>query len=229
MLSGERYSVQRPIPKFGLSAAFAAMLAGALAVGTSGCAALPFLSVIPSVISFAYNASTKKSDSDTDTAAKDQDAETSTAETDTDSNKPPPKLTSENVCHLLALARPDLMVVELRKNTSGAPEYRELRLQPGSTDGARWNPVVDNDTGPNGWRPAVNFLKMGFNPPLSDVIPDNGTCYLAYAPVSAGPDGLNQVAEFKSDSGDAAGAFSWDGRAYQYKVARTLPCLSPSS
>jgi hypothetical protein len=229
MSSGERYSDQRPIPKFGLSAALAAMLAGALAVGVSGCAALPFLTVIPTVVSFAYNVATgKKSDSDTDTAANDQDATPVTeADADASTNSPPSKLTPENECHLVALARPDLVVVELRKNASGTPEYRELNLQSTSADDARWNPVVSKDTGPDGWRPAVNFLQMGFNPPLTTVIPDSGTCYLAYAPIAA-PNGLSQVADFKSESGDASGAFSWGGRAYQYKVARTLPCLSPS-
>jgi hypothetical protein len=43
------------------------------------------------------------------------------------------------------------------------------------------------------------------------------------------PNGVVQPAEFKSGSGNAAGAFSWDGREYQYRVDRTLPCLSPSS
>ncbi len=224
MHSGERYSAKRPIPKLGLSAASAAMLAGALAVGSSGCAALPFLTVIPSIVSFAYNASTKKSDDATNPDAKEEEAEAAA-----DSNKPEPKLTSENVCHLMALARPDLMVVELRKSISGAPEYRELRLQSGTADEAHWNPVVDSDTTPNGWRPAVNFLQMGFNPPLTDVIPRVGTCYLAYAPITSDSNGLSEVAEFKSESGDASGAFSWEGRSYQYKVARTLPCLSPTS
>src|SRR5580700_3353903 len=101
MQIGDRHCAERPKPKLGLSAALAAMLAGALAVGTSGCAALPFLTVIPSIVSFAYNASTKKSDDATDPDAKDQEAEAAA-----DSSTPPPKLTSENVCHMMALARP---------------------------------------------------------------------------------------------------------------------------
>ena len=129
-------------------------------------------------------------------------------------------------CHLLALARPDLTVVELRKGATGAPEYRELHLEQ-LPDDATWNPVVDSETGPSGWRPAVNFLSMDFKPPLTEVIPDSGTCYLAYAPI-ADSNTSSQVAEFKSGPGDASGDFAWAGRTYQYRVARTLPCTSPS-
>jgi hypothetical protein len=222
MSRGNRHSAEYAIPKFGLSAALFAMLAGVMAVGISGCVALPALSIIPSVVSFVYNAATKKDGDDAE--AKKQDPEPTE-----EASKPAPQLTAENVCHMLALARPDLMVVELRKSAASAPEYRELRLLKNSEDDARWTPVVDTDTGPDGWRPAVNFLKMDFNPPLTDVIPSTGSCYLAYVPIGADPNNPKPVEEFKSASGDAAGAFSWQGQAYQYKVERTLPCLASSS
>jgi hypothetical protein len=199
------------------------MLASAMAVGISGCVALPVLSLIPSVASFVYNAATRK-DGDSDADAKNPDPEPTE-----EASKPAPKLTAENVCHMMALVRPDLMVVELRKSAAGAPEYRELRLLKNSAEDARWTPVVDTDTGPDGWRPAVNFLKMDFNPPLTDVIPSTGSCYLAYVPIGGDSNNPQQAEEFKSAPGDAAGAFSWQGQAYQYKVERTLPCLASSS
>jgi hypothetical protein len=223
MSRGNRPRVYRAIPRLSLSAALFAMLASTMAVGVSGCVALPFLSVIPSVASFVYNAATKK-DGDSDAEAKKQDPEPTE-----EASTPPPKLTDQNVCHMIALARPDLMVVELRKSAAGAPEYRELRLLKNSEEDARWSPVVDTDTGPGGWRPAVNFLKMDFKPPLTDVIPNSGSCYLAYVPIGADSNNPNQAEEFKSAAGEAAGAFSWEGQAYQYKVERSLPCLSPSS
>jgi hypothetical protein len=74
----------------------------------------------------------------------------------------------------------------------------------------------------------VNFLSMDFKPALTEVIPDSGTCYLAYAPI-ADSNTPSQVAEFKSGPGDASGDFAWGGRTYQYRVARTLPCTSPSA
>jgi hypothetical protein len=226
MGKGDRNPVHRSTPTAGISTAFLAMLAGALAVSTTGCFALPFLGAIPSVASFIYNVSTGKGDNNGDTDAKkeDQDGQPATEE----ASKPPTPLTPDNICHLMALERPDLMVVELRKNTSGAPEYRELRLQSGAED-AHWTPVVDSEGGPDGWRPAVNFLKMDFKPTLTEVIPDSGTCYLAYAPLAIDPNDPAPPMEAKSAPGTAAGDFAWEGREYQYRVEPTLPCLSPPS
>ncbi len=229
---GNRHSLGRKTskvgsaPKFGLSAALLAMLAGTTAVATSGCA-LPLLGVIPSVVGLLFDVSSKKSD-DTQTAAtpKDGDVQITTGLTDNDSNSSKGKMTPAMDCHLLAIARPDLTVVELRKTTTGAPEYRELHLEQ-LPAAASWNPVVDTETGPSGWRPAVNFLSMDFKPPLTEVIPDSGSCYLAYAPI-ADSNTPSEVAEFKSGPGDASGDFAWAGRTYQYRVARTLPCMSPS-
>ena len=228
MSRGNRHSAGRRTPKLSLSAALLAMLIGTIAVSTSGCA-LPLLGVIPSVIGLAFNLSGKKSDTDSqDATAKDGDVQISNGLSDNDSSSAAHKLTPAMACHLLALARPDLTVVELRKNTAGAPEYRELHLEQ-STDDASWNPVVDTETGPSGWRPAVNFLNMDFKPALTAVIPDSGSCYLAYVPLATAPGDADQVAQFKSAPGDAAGEFSWAGRAYQYAVARTLPCASASA
>lgn len=228
MGNGDRNPVERLAPNFGLHAALLAMLVASIAVGASGCVALPLLSAIPSAVSFVYNVATdKKSDdtADADAGSADHDAAPATA--DASDSKPKP-LTPDNICHLMALARPDLIVVELRKNTAGAPEYRELRLQPGAED-AHWAPVIDSGGGADGWRPAVNFLQMNFKPALRDVIPDSGTCYLAYAPVVLNPNNPVPPVEAKAAPGDASGDFDWEGREYQYRVERTLPCLSPSS
>jgi hypothetical protein len=213
------------MPKAGWPAVIFAMLTASMALGTAGCF-LPFLGAIPSVISMAHSLYTSGNSTD-DAAAKNQEAETPTEEAST--TTPPAKLTTGNICQMMALARPDMVLVELRKSSAGAPEYRELHLQ-SSTDEAHWTPIVDSETGPDGWIPAVNFLKMDFQPPLTDAIPSTGSCYLAYAPIAMDPSNPYQVAELKS--GTAAGqldTFSWAGRVYEYSVARTLPCLSPSS
>ncbi len=223
MSGSNRKSVQRPMPKAGLSAALVALLAGVIAFGTAGCM-LPMLSMIPSVISLAHAVYTANSGAENDADAKNRDAEAFTAAT----SSPPPKLTPGNVCQMMAIERPNMVLVELRKNVAGAPEYRELRLL-NSADEAHWTPIVDGETGANGWLPAVNFLKMDFKPALTDAIPDAGTCYLAYAPSAIDPNDPNQAAELKSRLGSEVGTFSWAGRVYQYAVARTLPCLSPSS
>ncbi len=220
MLGSDRKSVHRNGPKTGLSAALVAMLGAAMALSSAGCM-LPLLGAIPSVISMAHSLYTSGSKDD-DTAAKDAEAEA-----ETEPSKPAPQLTPANVCQMMAIARPDMVLVELRKS-GGAPEYRELHLQ-NSADEAHWTPIVDSETGPDGWIPAVNFLKMDFQPPLTDAIPNAGSCYLAYAPMATDPNNPYQAAELKSGPGSSVSTFSWAGRVYQYTVAPTLPCLSPTS
>ena len=189
------------------------LLAVAIAFGVSGCF-LPILTAIPSVIGLA--SSIYKS-SGTD---KDADSKTTLASS-ADPTKPAAKLTDGNVCQMMAISHPDMVLVELRKNGTGAPEYRELHLL-NSENEAHWTPVLSTNSGADGWLPAVNFLKMDFNPPLTAEIPDAGTCYLAYVPAAIDPANPNPI-------GSEVGTFSWEGRAYEYTVARTLPCLSPSS
>ncbi len=73
-------------------------------------------------------------------------------------------------CDQLAAEAPG--VIELRKSTAGAPEYRELGLVD-SLDDAQWAPITDKGDADGGWRPAVNFLQMNFSPPLTGtVLPD---------------------------------------------------------
>jgi len=218
MLGSDRKSVRRRGPQAALSAAFVAMLAASMALCTAGCM-LPLLGAIPSVISMAHSLYTG-SGKDDDVATKDAEAEAAT-----EPSKPAQQLTPANICQMMALARPDMVLVELRKNVGGAPEYRELHLQ-NSVDEAHWTPIVDGETGPDGWIPAVNFLKMDFQPPLIDAIPNAGSCYLAYAPIAIDPNNPYQAAALKSGPVDT---FSWAGRTYQYTVAPTLPCLSPTS
>ena len=219
MPGSEGKSVRRSMRNGGLPAAPVAMLVMAIAFAVSGCF-LPILTAIPSVIGLA-SAMYKSNNGTDDADKKDQTVEASAA----DSSKPPAKLTPGNVCQMMAIAHPDMVLVELRKNGAGAPEYRELHLL-NSVDEAHWTPVVGGDTGADGWLPAVNFLKMDFNPPLTAEIPNAGTCYLAYAPTAIDP---NQAADTTSPVGADTGTFSWAGQVYQYTVARTLPCLSPSS
>jgi len=212
------------MPQAGGPGMFVAILAAAIAFGSAGCM-LPLLGAIPSVISVAHAAYTAATGGTKDDAdPKDPDAEQPTEE----ASKPAPQLTPANLCQMMAIAHPDMVLVELRKNSAGAPEYRELHLQ-NSADEAHWIPTADSETGPDGWIPAVNFLKMNFQPPLTNSIPDVGTCYLAYAPIAMDPNDPYQAAQLKSATGSGVDTFSWGGRVYQYTVARTLPCLSPSS
>ena len=221
-MGSNRKTFLRAMPKASGSAVLVAILGAAMALGNAGCA-LPLLGVIPTAISLvhaAYKAGTTSDDAD----AKNPDAQEPTEE----ASKPPAQLTAANFCQMMALSHPEMVLVELRKNGAGAPEYRELHLQ-SSTDEAHWMPTVDSETGPDGWLPAVNFLKMGFQPPLADSIPSSGSCYLAYAPLAIDPTDSVQAAALTSGGAGQVPTFSWGGRVYQYAVARTPPCLSPSS
>jgi hypothetical protein len=222
LVGSNRRSFLRAIPKAGGSSALVAILGAAMALGSAGCA-LPLLGVIPTAISLVHAAYKAGSTSD-DPDAKNPDA----AEPTEEASKPPAQLTTGNLCQMMALTHPDMVLVELRKNGAGALEYRELHLQ-NSTDEAHWTPTVDSETGPDGWLPAVNFLKMDFQPPLADSIPSTGSCYLAYAPLAIDPTDSVQAAALQSPAAGQVPTFSWGGRVYQYQVARTPPCLSPSS
>jgi len=218
-------SVQRTMPRTGLPAALVALLAAALALTTAGCF-LPLLTAIPSVINLAHSIIKGNNPDDPDAVAStNPDAKDPPPE---EPSKPTPQLTQGNMCQMMAIARPDMVLVELRKNSAGAPEYRELKLQ-NSADEAHWAPVVGNGTAADGWLPAVNFLKMDFNPPLTSEIPDTGTSYLAYAPSPADPNDPTQTAPAKPPPGSEVGTFTWAGQIFQYTVARNPPCLAASS
>jgi hypothetical protein len=146
----------------------------------------------------------------------------------TDENLPGgDELDSNDSCQLLEAQTPG--VIEIRKSTSGAPEYRALKLSD-SSGGVRWTPVVDEATATDGWRPAVRFLSMSFTPPLTNAILPNGSSYVAYAPAQSQTSAeQDQLTALHFDFGNTVGTFNWDGRLYQYAVAHALPCMPPPS
>lgn len=118
-------------------------------------------------------------------------------------------------------------VIELRKSASGAPEYRELGLADSPAD-AQWAPITDKGDAEGGWRPAVNFLKMNFSPPLTGAVPETESNYLAYAPVQSISEAeADRLSALTTNFGKTLGTFSWSGRDYHYAVTRTLPCFPP--
>jgi hypothetical protein len=228
MVGSNQMSVQRAKPKSGRPAAIVALIVTTLAFGVAGCM-LPVLTMIPSVIGLAHSMySTNKAETaEEDAANKNQEAETPTQPAEAP-NPAQAKAGPANMCQMMALSHPNMVLVELRKNSAGTPEYRELHLL-NSADEAHWTPVVDSETGADGWIPAQNFLNMDFQPPLTASIPNAGSCYLAYAPTSIDPNDSEQSSALKSRLGGEVGTFSWGGQVYEYTVSRTTPCLSPSS
>jgi hypothetical protein len=118
---------------------------------------------------------------------------------------------------------PKLGMIELRRNASGAPEYRDMGLDRSSED-LKWVPITDATTDTQGWRPAVNFTNMEFQPRLAPAIPSRGDRYLAYAPHSPKTQAEQQGHESFGDCfGEPVGTFRWNGRLYDYWLPDELP------
>jgi hypothetical protein len=134
-------------------------------------------------------------------------------------------MNSGEACNQLEIEVPD--VIELRRSSSGAPEYRELQISD-SMDQRQWAPIADSETTGDGWRPAVNFLQMNFTPPLGAVIPESASSFLAYTPskVITAADG-DRLTAMTSNFGKPIGTFSWNGNYYHYVVTSSLPCFPP--
>jgi hypothetical protein len=120
-------------------------------------------------------------------------------------------------------------VIELRRSAAGAPEYRELQLSDSLYE-RQWIPIADDETTADGWRPAVNFLRLNFSPPLGAAVPETASNFLAYAPSQfiSVADG-DRLAAMTSNFGKPAGTFTWNGQYYHYVVTSTLPCFPPPS
>ena len=114
-------------------------------------------------------------------------------------------------------------VIELRNAPSGDPQYRELIPEEGFTT-VEWDPVVDEQTSPDGWRPAVNLREMNFAPPLK--IPANGTMLLAYLQSTDAPDIEQTRTMFEHYFGAPSGTFTSDNKPFQYSLPKALPQVS---
>jgi hypothetical protein len=135
------------------------------------------------------------------------------------------EMSSDDECNQLEVEVPG--VIELRRSAAGTPEYRELHLSE-ATDQPQWMPIADDDTTPDGWRPAVNFLQMNFSPPLGAVIPETSSNFLAYSPsklISAADN--DRLTAMTSNFGKPVGTFTWRGTFYHYVVTSSLPCFPP--
>jgi hypothetical protein len=134
-------------------------------------------------------------------------------------------MNSGDACNQLAVEVPG--VIELRRGTAGAPEYRELQIS-ASLDQPQWAPVAATDTTIDGWRPAVNFLQMNFSPPLGAVVPESSSRFLAYTPSQfvTAADG-DRLTAMTTNFGKPIGSFIWNGHYYRYVVTSTLPCFPP--
>ncbi len=131
--------------------------------------------------------------------------------------------TSSGGCSLLKHKPPG--VIELRIGANGQPEYRELRPDTG-LDQVQWAPIADDETASDGWRPAVHFLQMGFNPPLAPAIPPAASVYMAYAPEkNESWSQQDHRASLTTYFGAPTGQFNWNDHAYEYVLVKAMPCF----
>jgi hypothetical protein len=204
-----------------------AALALAAAIGTSGCW-LMALQLAPMALSAAGDVGSGLTYAAASAAGKVEGKQEDPEHFGEDESLPGgDELDSNDSCKLLEAQTPG--VIEIRNSTSGAPEYRALKLDD-SSGGVRWTPVVDEETATDGWRPAVRFLSMSFMPPLTNAILPSGSSYVAYAPAQSQTSAeQDQLTALHFDFGAPVGTFNWDGRLYQYAVAHALPCLPPPS
>jgi hypothetical protein len=130
----------------------------------------------------------------------------------------------EDRCEELQVNVPD--VIQLRRSTTGAPEYRELSLG-GELGQPQWIARIDQDTNAGGWRPAGDFLQMKFIPPLVGPIPSASSNYLAYRDMQSESSAAEERLEPLSlNFGHTVGTFTSNGRMYQYALTHTLPCFA---
>jgi hypothetical protein len=134
-------------------------------------------------------------------------------------------MNSDDSCIQLEVEVPG--VIELRRSAAGTPEYRELQVSD-SLDQRQWAPIADSETTADGWRPAVNFLRMNFSPPLGAVVPETASSFLAYAPSQfVSQADSDRLTAMTSNFGKPVGTFTWEGHYYHYVVTSTLPCFPP--
>jgi hypothetical protein len=113
-------------------------------------------------------------------------------------------------------------VIEVRRGTGGAPQYRQLELS-SAVDQPHWTVMVDQGTDTQGWLPAAKLLAADFKPPLGP-LPD-GSSYLAYMAVQS--DAPSDASTLSMNFGSGTGTFDWKGQLYLFSMAHQLPCFPP--
>lgn len=126
-------------------------------------------------------------------------------------------------CRRLVVVAPG--VIELRQRADGVAEYRGLETAAISEE-MHWKPIIEFDSDASGWRPAANYLRMNFTPPLTEILAKDEMTFLAYAPAeSKSMEERDRLVALINNFGGALGSFDSDGRLYAYSVTRTLPCF----
>ena len=119
-------------------------------------------------------------------------------------------------------------VEEVRKGKDGVIESRQWKVI--NTVGSPTWIVIHEKEGPeDAWRPKPEIVKLGFDPPLDDMLKPEEPEYLAYAPADVV--NISDSEQFDSMTGSfgaGIGTFKWRNRPYSYVLVKQLPCFKPA-
>jgi hypothetical protein len=128
-------------------------------------------------------------------------------------------------CQQLLTALP--YIAEVRPQPNRSAMVRQLTV--GVVKGEqRWTVVHDSDSDGNGWRVENAIAQLNFSPPLETSLAATKSRYMIAAPADpANTSEANQLMTFTMAFGPRVGTYEWNGKRYEYSVAKKLPCLPP--
>lgn len=126
-------------------------------------------------------------------------------------------------CQQLLLAVPYIAEVRIESNRATALR----RWTSAAVEGKqRWTVVYDANTDGEGWQRQSVIGRANFNPPLETALASDGSRYMISAPADpASGFEANQLMSLTMVFGPRVGTYEWNGRRYEYAVAKKLPCL----
>jgi hypothetical protein len=126
-------------------------------------------------------------------------------------------------CQQLMTALP--YIAEVRAQSGQAPRIRQMTI--GVVKGEqRWTFVHEADSDGNGWRTESSLSQLNFDPPLENALASSKSRYMITAPADPTNQAeANQLMTFTLAFGPRVGTYDWNGKRYEYSVARKLPCL----
>ncbi|MFZ0890190.1 MAG: hypothetical protein WA005_17245 [Candidatus Binataceae bacterium] len=207
----------------GLRDSAAGLAAGAiaLAITAAGCAPLMALQLVP----LGLQAAEAITVSAADTVSGQKGEKGDTGETGEKGQED--EQVSADRCDRLERAIP--YVTEVKMTANGGVTLRQFTLSR-EDDKPQWTILYGSDTTPDGWRPESEITQLQFTPPLQIALKTEHARYLVFVPAYAGSTKEGeQLENFVTVFGPGDGTFQWRGRAYDYVVAKRLPCFANPS
>jgi len=126
-------------------------------------------------------------------------------------------------CQQLMSALPYIAEVRPRPDRSAIVRQLTIGMVKGEQ---RWTVVHDAGSDGNGWRVENAIAQLNFNPPLESSLMATKSRYMIAAPADpANTSEANQLMTFTMAFGPKVGTYEWNGKRYEYSVAKKLPCL----